>query len=169
MLMMKKPNNLEFEPVHPKNVLLAPVVQEIFCLLHFLFFTDENQSPRIIVLSFPRYCRYRAILKRLEDVEDVWLRNTLIQHLCGFAATTPNTRIMFCKDTFDYPELETHELLCNHLAPKFSGRPRTRRKKGYSESVSYSRKGDSEESAGEGSDSDASLGSSATKVSASTF
>jgi hypothetical protein len=71
---------------------------------------------------------------------------------------------MFCKDTFDYPELETHELLCNHLAPKFSGRPRGKRKKGYSESVSYSRKGDSEGSGVEGSDSDGSVGSSNTKV-----
>lgn len=36
---------------------------------------------------------------------------------------------MFCKDTFDYPELETHDLLCNHLAPKLKGRPRGRRRK----------------------------------------
>jgi hypothetical protein len=33
MLMMKKPNNLEFEPVHPKNVLLASMVHGISCLL----------------------------------------------------------------------------------------------------------------------------------------
>lgn len=33
------------------------------------------------------------------------------------------------QETFDYPELETHELLCNHLAPKLKGRPRGRRKK----------------------------------------
>jgi hypothetical protein len=36
MLMMKKPKDLEFEPVHPKNVLLASVVHGISCLLcHF--------------------------------------------------------------------------------------------------------------------------------------
>jgi hypothetical protein len=29
MLMMKKPKNLEIEPLHPKNVLLASVVQRI--------------------------------------------------------------------------------------------------------------------------------------------
>jgi hypothetical protein len=29
MLMMKKPKNLEFEPLHPKNVLLASVVHGI--------------------------------------------------------------------------------------------------------------------------------------------
>jgi hypothetical protein len=30
--MMKKPKDLEFEPVHPKNVLLASVVHGISCL-----------------------------------------------------------------------------------------------------------------------------------------
>lgn len=38
-------------------------------------------------------------------------------------------QILFCRDTFDYPELEGHELLCNHLAPKLKGRPRGKRKK----------------------------------------
>jgi hypothetical protein len=33
MLMMKKSKDLEFEPVHPKNVLLASVVHGISCLL----------------------------------------------------------------------------------------------------------------------------------------
>lgn len=32
------------------------------------------------------------------------------------------------QDTFDYPELEGHESLCNHLAPKLKGRPRGKRK-----------------------------------------
>jgi hypothetical protein len=32
MLMMKKHKNLEFEPLHPKNVLLASVVHGISCL-----------------------------------------------------------------------------------------------------------------------------------------
>jgi hypothetical protein len=33
MLMMKNLKDLEFEPVHPKNVLLASVVHGISCLL----------------------------------------------------------------------------------------------------------------------------------------
>jgi hypothetical protein len=33
MLRMKNPMNLEFEPEHPKNALLASVVHEISCLL----------------------------------------------------------------------------------------------------------------------------------------
>jgi hypothetical protein len=35
MLMMKKPKNLEFEPLYPKNVLLASVVHGISCLFAF--------------------------------------------------------------------------------------------------------------------------------------
>jgi hypothetical protein len=50
--MMKKPKNLEFEPVHPKNVLLASVVHGISCLcvffimqeLPFYFYTHFQQS-----------------------------------------------------------------------------------------------------------------------------
>jgi hypothetical protein len=36
MLMMKKPKKLEFEPLHPKKMLLASVVHGISCLLYFL-------------------------------------------------------------------------------------------------------------------------------------
>jgi predicted membrane channel-forming protein YqfA (hemolysin III family) len=47
MLMMKKPKDLEFEPVHPKNVLLASVVHGISCLfvIFFLrfFYLESNK------------------------------------------------------------------------------------------------------------------------------
>lgn len=86
------------------------------------------------VLSYQRYCRYRATMKRLENVQNEWMRNSLVEALGGYTASSPNMKLMFCKDTFDYPELETHDLLCNHLAPKLKGRPRGRRKKTLSES-----------------------------------
>lgn len=69
----------------------------------------------VVVLSYSRYCRYRGLLKRLEGVHNEWLRNKLIKALGGFTTTCRTTKILFCKDTFDYPELEGHELLCNHL------------------------------------------------------
>jgi hypothetical protein len=40
MLMMKKPKNLEFEPVHPKNVLLASVVHG--------FLTFEGEAVSVV-------------------------------------------------------------------------------------------------------------------------
>lgn len=33
------------------------------------------------------------------------------------------------QDTFEYPELEGHEFVCNHLAPRLKGRPRGRRRR----------------------------------------
>lgn len=81
------------------------------------------------VLSYSRYCRYRATLKRLEQVENNEMRIKLIETLSGFVASQANTRIMFAKETIDYPDLESHEMLCPHLAPKLKGRPRGRRRK----------------------------------------
>jgi len=54
-------------------------------------------------------------MKRLEGVHNKWLRNSLVTALGGFAVRSRDTRVLFCKDTFDYPDLEGHELLCNHL------------------------------------------------------
>lgn len=76
---------------------------------------DGNSSQtRVIVLSYPRYCRYRALLRRLEGTEPLWLSSSIAAALGGFTAL-PGTKVLFCRDTFDYPDLETHELLCNHL------------------------------------------------------
>uniref|UniRef100_A0A0C9RMP8 ARID5B_1 protein n=1 Tax=Fopius arisanus TaxID=64838 RepID=A0A0C9RMP8_9HYME len=90
--------------------------------------SDEMVQTRVVVLSYPRYCRYRALLRRLEGAEPAWLCSSIAAALGGFTAL-PGTRVLFCRDTFDYPDLETHELLCNHLAPKLKGRPRRKRKK----------------------------------------
>lgn len=90
---------------------------------------EEDDGPAVVILSYPRYCRYRAMMRRLEGLEDKYLKYKLVKALGGFAVNFKNTRVMFCKDTFEYPELEGHEMLCNHLAPKLKGRPRGKRKK----------------------------------------
>lgn len=76
--------------------------------------TEYGAQTKVVVLSYPRYCRYRALLRRLEGAEPSWLCSSIAAALGGFTAT-PGTRVLFCRDTFDYPDLETHELLCNHL------------------------------------------------------
>ncbi|XP_063543566.1 AT-rich interactive domain-containing protein 5B-like isoform X2 [Cydia strobilella] len=90
---------------------------------------EDAESPGVVVFSYPRYCRYRALLSRLEGIQGDWLRDSLVCALGGYAAPTKNTRILYCKDTFEYPELEGHEFVCNQLAPKLKGRPRGRRRK----------------------------------------
>ncbi|GBP64168.1 AT-rich interactive domain-containing protein 5B [Eumeta japonica] len=90
---------------------------------------DEKDAPGVVVFSYPRYCRYRALLRRLDGIQAAWLRDSLVAALGGYAAPTHNTRILYCKETFEYPELEGHEFVCNHLAPRLKGRPRGRRRK----------------------------------------
>uniref|UniRef100_A0A0P5FTU0 AT-rich interactive domain-containing protein 5B n=1 Tax=Daphnia magna TaxID=35525 RepID=A0A0P5FTU0_9CRUS len=91
---------------------------------------DATGSSNVLVLSYPAYCRYRSTLKRLEGHNQTdYMRQAVVEAIGGRAAPCPNTRVVFCKDTFDYPELEDHELLCNHLAPKWKGRPRKMLKK----------------------------------------
>lgn len=68
-----------------------------------------------MVLSYPAYCRYRSALKRLERCEAQYMKQAVVVAIGGRPAPSPNTRVVFCKDTFDYPELEDHQLLCNHL------------------------------------------------------
>ena len=75
---------------------------------------DGGIQTKVVVLSYPRYCRYRALLRRLEGSEPSWLCSSVAAAVGGFTAL-PGTRVLFCRDTFDYPDLETHELLCNHL------------------------------------------------------
>ncbi|KAL3278664.1 hypothetical protein HHI36_016200 [Cryptolaemus montrouzieri] len=90
---------------------------------------EDKLGPSVMILSYPRYCRYRAMMRRLEGVENEYLKYKIVKALGGFSFAVENTRVMFCRDTFEYPELEGHEMLCNHLAPKLKGRPRGKRKK----------------------------------------
>lgn len=60
-------------------------------------FTALHSRSKIAVVSYAKYCRYRATLKRLENVADDWLRNTLVEALGGFTSSGPNTRVVFCK------------------------------------------------------------------------
>ncbi|CAH0599491.1 unnamed protein product [Chrysodeixis includens] len=91
----------------------------------------DAEAPGVVVFSYPRYCRYRALLARLDGLQADWLRDSLVAALGGYAAPTNNTRILYCKDTFEYPELEGHEFVCNHLAPRLKGRPRGRRRRAH--------------------------------------
>ncbi|XP_067124324.1 uncharacterized protein [Centruroides vittatus] len=80
--------------------------------------------PKVKVLSYPRYCRYRTMLKRIEETSDSWLKNALVIALGGFTLTSHNTFILFCRDTFDHDALLQNDLNCDHLAPNLKGRPR---------------------------------------------
>ena len=69
----------------------------------------------MIILSHSQYSRYRSVLKRIAGCEKKWMNNSLIVALGGFTTPTRRTYVLFCRDNFDYAELEEHPHLCNHL------------------------------------------------------
>lgn len=88
---------------------------------------DLNDSA-VVIINSSQYSRYRAVLRRIQGAEKYWMHNSLIVSLGGFTTPTRKTHILFCREIFDYAELEEHPYLCNHLAPKLKGRPRKRKK-----------------------------------------
>ena len=81
----------------------------------FVGHEDDTTSTQLTILSFPQYCRYRAVLKRVESMENKWLRNAIICAIGGITSYTKNNRIMYCRDLVDFPDLEDLEFRCDHL------------------------------------------------------
>lgn len=80
--------------------------------------TGDQRAP-IVIMSYPQYCRYRTVLKRVESVVDIWLRNALVMALGGFSSPERGMRVMFCRDVCDYPELDDLEIRMDHLGRIF--------------------------------------------------
>ena len=72
----------------------------------------------MVVLSYPRYCRYRALLRRIQGHEHEWLAKESVQlaiNSLGIPTTTTPMSILFCRDTFEHEALLQHDLNCDHL------------------------------------------------------
>ncbi|XP_052099398.1 AT-rich interactive domain-containing protein 5B-like isoform X2 [Mytilus californianus] len=90
-------------------------------------YTRSESSTQLTILSYPQYCRYRAVLRRLEHVKDKWLKSVVICAIGGIISKSKDNRIMFCRETFYDADLETLEINCEHLAPNLKGRKRRKR------------------------------------------
>lgn len=59
------------------------------------------------MLSYPQYCRFRSLQRRIQDSAS----GPALQdpHLLALGAikALPNTRLMYCRDTFSHPTLES--------------------------------------------------------------
>ncbi|XP_013774658.1 uncharacterized protein LOC106459575 isoform X2 [Limulus polyphemus] len=89
----------------------------------------SDQQPSILVLSYARYCRYRAMLIRLSGLNDQCFKNLLVVALGGITLPNQKTRVLFCRDTFDHDALANNDSNCDHLAPNLKGRPRKKKAK----------------------------------------
>lgn len=112
---MDNNTGLDFDDVHKERELIG-----------------DNQDPDalgICIITYPRYLRYSAMLRRLNGEVGKWLSNTLIVALGGFTVTSRNVYILFCRDFFDHEGLAQNDANCDHLAPIFKGRPRKKKPK----------------------------------------
>ncbi|XP_053297911.1 AT-rich interactive domain-containing protein 5B [Pleuronectes platessa] len=99
----------------------------------------DRQS--IKVLSFPQYCRFRSLQRRIQDgARGPGLQDPHLLAL-GSVRALPGVRLMFCRDTFSHPTLEgsdsfSWQFRCPSLSLR--GRPRKRRGRDGSDSPNSS-------------------------------
>ena len=102
----------------PKKKNLKKSFGEFF-IYFFPFFllgdVPDLNDRGVIIVNFSQYSRYRSVLKRVQGCENHWMHNSLIVSLGGFTTPTRKTYVLFCREIFDYAELEEHPYLCNHL------------------------------------------------------
>ena len=81
--------------------------------------TGKQQRAKVLMLSLSAYCRHKAIVKRIEGIGKDWLSkpgsSQILSALGAFIGDNPRARVVFCRDTFDYPQLFEHEMICEEL------------------------------------------------------
>ncbi|XP_059137733.1 AT-rich interactive domain-containing protein 5B isoform X1 [Peromyscus eremicus] len=88
---------------------------------------EDEEETNVIVLSYPQYCRYRSMLKRIQDKPSSILTDQFALALGGIAMVSRNPQILYCRDTFDHPTLIENESICDEFAPNLKGRPRKKK------------------------------------------
>lgn len=77
----------------------------------------EEDGPKVLVLSYPQYCRYRSVRARLSGrpSSSALLTDHTVLALGGIAALGANTRVLYCRDTFEHPVLLQNESICDEF------------------------------------------------------
>ncbi|XP_033102973.1 AT-rich interactive domain-containing protein 5B-like [Anneissia japonica] len=117
---------------------------------------EIQERPRVHIVSYPNYCRYKAVLKRIENMPERMLTDAYVTVLGGIVTPYRNTKLLFCRDTTDIPSLINHNKICDELAPNLKGRPRKKRslQKGSSVDEDYEPAGNCSSSSKENDDND---------------
>lgn len=84
------------------------------------------------VLSYPQYCRFRSLQRRTQcQAAGLTLQDPLILALGGLKVALSHTRVMYCRDTFNHPTLESSACFSwQFRCPSLSLRGRPRKRKG---------------------------------------
>lgn len=88
----------------------------LFCFFFsFLLPGEDDEDSNLLILSYPQYCRYRSMLKRIQDKPSSILTDQFVLALGGIAVTSKNPQIFYCRDTFDHPTLIENESICDEF------------------------------------------------------
>uniref|UniRef100_F7E1S5 AT-rich interaction domain 5B n=1 Tax=Equus caballus TaxID=9796 RepID=F7E1S5_HORSE len=86
---------------------------------------EDEEETNVIVLSYPQYCRYRSMLKRIQDKPSSILTDQFALALGGIAVVSKNPQILYCRDTFDHPTLIENESICDEFDRREGGEDTT--------------------------------------------
>ncbi|XP_029029537.1 AT-rich interactive domain-containing protein 5B isoform X2 [Betta splendens] len=97
---------------------------------------DKSQNAQaehqgVTVLSYPQYCRFRSLQRRIQDgARGPGLQDPHLLALGG-VRVPPSARVMYCRDTFSHPTLESSASFSwQFRCPSLSLRGRPRKKRG---------------------------------------
>ncbi|KAG7463112.1 hypothetical protein MATL_G00191930 [Megalops atlanticus] len=88
---------------------------------------EDEDSKRVLVLSYPQYCRYRSISARLRERPSSPLTDQVVLALGGIGCLSSSTRVLFCHETFEHPTLIHNDSISEEFAPNLKGRPRKKK------------------------------------------
>lgn len=92
-------------------------------ILQLFIIAVDGLACNVQVLNFANYCRVKTALKRIEGTQttvEEAVGSPELSCLYGLRAIVMNSYVMFCRETFDNPELERHEYRCDHLGQSIS-------------------------------------------------
>ncbi|XP_062393263.1 proline-rich protein 36 [Sardina pilchardus] len=90
-----------------------------------------GEGSCVRVLSYPQYCRYRSMQKRVQELGG-WrrLQDPHIKTLEEIRMVQQSARVLYCRDTFNHPTLHANACILTQLgfsSIRLKGRPRKRR------------------------------------------
>ncbi|KAK5908739.1 hypothetical protein CgunFtcFv8_016772 [Champsocephalus gunnari] len=88
---------------------------------------QEEDGRKVLVLSYPQYCRFRSVLVRLREQPSSLTIDHTVLALGGIAALGGRTSVLYCRDTFEHAALLKYESICDEFAPNLKGRPRKKK------------------------------------------
>lgn len=69
---------------------------------------QDTLVENVIIMTFQAYCRYKALIKRLEN--GMTIAKSRLTALGGVLVNSKSTRIVFCRECFSCPDLEKFHL-----------------------------------------------------------